>query len=145
MLRLLWLFALLTGLGCAASGLAEPVVADTGLAEARDGYEAAVATAKSLGYLVVTNDRRHHRLRLLAKPINAERPSETCFNIQAIPGAVGIFLSTPSQRVPKDAEVRALRHQMEQLAWGIVGRARILGGEPSSPHTVGTPVMNALP
>jgi hypothetical protein len=142
--RLPLLLVLLTVLGC-ASGLGNPVVADTGTAEARDGYEAALATVESQGYLVAINDRRRHHLRVLAKPTSAGESSVAYFDIQAMPGAVGIFVETPGRRGPREAEARELRHQMEQLAWRIGGRARILGGELSSPSRTGLPVMNALP
>jgi hypothetical protein len=144
MLRLPWLFALITVLGC-SSQLGNPVVADTGAAEARDGYEAALATVESQGYNVAVNDRQRHHLRVVAKPTTAGASSVAYFDIQALPGAVGIFVQTPGRHEPEQAEARELRRQMEQLAWGIGGRARILGGELSSPSRAGLPVMNSLP
>jgi hypothetical protein len=131
--RLPCLLALLTLLGCASSRLGNPVVADTGTAEAQDGYEAALATLESQGYLIAAKDQPRHHLRVLAKPTSAGEPHATYFDIQAMPGAVGIFVETPHRRAPAEAESRELRRQMEQLAWGIGGRARILGGELSPP------------
>ena len=124
------LLALVTVLAC-SSQLGNPVVADTGTAEARDGYEAALATVESQGYLVAAKDQPRHHLRVIAKPTSAGESSVAYFDIQAMPGAVGIFVETPGRRAPEEPEARELRRQMEQLAWGIGGRARILGGEPS--------------
>jgi len=142
--RVPFLLALLAVLGC-SSQLGNPVVADTGTAESRDGYEAALATVESQGYLVADQDRQRHHLRVLAKPTSAGQSNATYFDIQAMPGAVGIFVDTPGRRAPEEAEARELRHQMEQLAWGIGGRARILGGEPSPPPEPASPGLPPAP
>ncbi len=142
MVRLWLLLALLAVLGC-ASQLGNPVVADTGAAESWDGYEAALATVESQGYRITINERQRHHLRVQAKPTSAGESSVAYFDIQALPGVVGIFVETPGRRAP-EKEARELRHQMEQLAWGIGARARILGGEQSPPPEAAPDLLPAL-
>ncbi len=130
--------------GCTGANLGNPVLADTGAAEARDGYEAALATLESQGYLVAVKDPERRFLRILAKPVPGASPTGTYFDLQAMPGAVGIYLLLPQATAPLPAIVRQYRRQMEQLAWGIGGRARIMGGE-LSPPTEPPPNMPWVP
>jgi hypothetical protein len=116
--------------GCAGTTV-NPVVADTKSAEAEDGYRAALATVHTQGYLIEANDPRQHHLRVLAKPVSEAPEHSSRFDIDAVPGAVLISWYLPHGRIQKDAEARALRRQMQALAWGIGGRAWILGGEPT--------------
>jgi hypothetical protein len=132
--------------GCGAEALTSPVIVRMENAQARDEYEAALATSESQGYAVVVSDPDHHALLLKAKPAGGKRAAddsretgEAYLGVQALPGTVEIFVEQPAGHRMDPVEARVLGRQMEQLA-GEIGQRTLIIGDPS-PGTYAPPPL----
>ena len=145
------LFSVLLALGgCVRNELPNPVVVHADGMPAWFGYEAAVMTARTLGYSVRDSDPEHSRLRVCppaqhgALPTDVRRTAQ-CFDIQAWSGGVDIQVTGMEGQRLDEASRRRLGQQMEQLAWGVAQRTRTWNArgemlaEPRTPNMV--PVM----